>query len=108
MEELKEYYLSLKEEIMRNIKSLSEREIDASGDDVDQIQARALTRITECLGQRDIIKLRRLDYALTCIEKDTIDECESCSEPIGIKRLKLMPGIRVCVICAEKSEIKRR
>jgi DnaK suppressor protein len=108
MEELKEFYLKLKEEITSNIKSLSEREIDSSGDEVDHIQARSLTRVAESLGQRDIIKLRRIDYALSCIEKGTIDVCESCEEPIGIKRLKLIPGIRVCVICAEKTERKLR
>lgn len=106
--ELKDLYTRLRDEIVSSVQVMSQREVDASGDDVDAIQAKSLTHITERLGHRDMIRLRRLSYALKVMESGEINECEECCEPIGYKRLKAIPGVRACVLCAEKSEIRSR
>ena len=41
--------------------------------------------------------------ALKRIEDGTYDECETCGEPIGAKRLAVLPYATQCIRCAEES-----
>lgn len=34
-------------------------------------------------------------------------ECEECSADIPVKRQRALPGVRVCVACAEVADINR-
>lgn len=55
-------------------------------------------------------RLEAIDEALGRIDDDP-DEfglCEVCEEPIGGKRLELMPWVTLCVACQEKLERENR
>lgn len=53
------------------------------------------------------VKRRRLDeleLALKHMDAGTFGVCQSCSNPIPLKRLERMPGATLCVSCKEKQE----
>ncbi len=55
-------------------------------------------------------RLEAIDDALERLDDDP-DEfglCETCEEPIGSKRLELMPWVTLCVACQEKLERENR
>ncbi len=55
-------------------------------------------------------RLEAIDDALERLDDDP-DEfglCETCEEPIGSKRLELMPWVTLCVACQEKLEREHR
>lgn len=55
-------------------------------------------------------RLEAIDDALARIDDDP-DEfglCETCEEPIGSKRLELMPWVTLCVACQDKIERENR
>src|SRR5688572_27109108 len=55
-------------------------------------------------------RLEAIDDALARLDEDP-DEfglCETCEEPIGSKRLELMPWVTLCVACQDKLERENR
>lgn len=81
-----------------------EDEIDVDGDEIDKIQGDALAQMAQKLSSRELAKLTLIEAALSAISDGTINECEECGESIGEKRLMAIPGVRVCVSCAEEAE----
>ena len=51
-------------------------------------------------------RLSQIAEALALLEEDPEEYglCEDCEEPIGRKRLELMPWVKLCVACQEKRE----
>jgi DnaK suppressor protein len=79
-------------------------ELDVAGDDVDQIQGAVLTNVARNLSDRDTVRLEKIDIALNKIAHGTFGICESCGENIGEKRLEIIPGVEICINCAELEE----
>ncbi len=102
LKKLKEYLLDQRSKIVTQLNK--HEDIDIHGDEVDKIQGEALTSMLERLSFRDKNKLLQIDTALIAIEDGSIDECESCGESIGEKRLLAIPGVRICISCAEEAE----
>lgn len=73
-----------------------------------------LTEMTQAIASsRNRERSERLEAiadALARLDEDP-DEfglCETCEEPIGSKRLELMPWVTLCVACQEKLERENR
>lgn len=103
MEKIRQHYNELRKDIVSLI-NLKDGEVDIDGDDIDQIQGKAISAITEQLGQRDLMRLRRIDAALAKIAEGTFGHCEECGCEIGERRLMAIPGVETCVQCAEEME----
>ena len=59
------------------------------------------------LHERDRRVLMQIERALGKIEDGSYGHCESCSEMIGISRLKASPFTTLCIACKEEQEDKR-
>jgi DnaK suppressor protein len=104
MEKIKQHYLKLRKDIVAGINLKTSGEIDIDGDDIDQIQGKAISAIAEHLSHRDLMRLSRIDAALAKIADGTFGQCEECGTPIGERRLIAIPGVETCVQCAEELE----
>jgi DnaK suppressor protein len=69
-----------------------------------------LTRL-EAMGEQQVsehalaearIRLNRLKYALSRIDRDDYGICEECEEAIPAGRLEIMPEATLCVDCANE------
>jgi len=99
---IKELYIEQKRQITESLSKI--HDIDIDGDDVDAIQGNTLTTILEKLSARDLVRIKQINAGLLAIEEGIINECESCSGNIGEKRLIAIPGVRICISCAEEAE----
>lgn len=55
-----------------------------------------------------VARLAQIEAALQRLGEDPelFGACEDCDEPIGAKRLELMPWVRLCIQCAQEHEKK--
>lgn len=65
------------------------------------------TTLSIHLHERDRMILFQIDRALGKLEDGTYGQCESCSEIIGVGRLKASPFATLCVSCKEEQEDPR-
>lgn len=65
------------------------------------------TNLSIHLHERDRMVLFQIDRALGKLEEGTYGQCESCSEKIGVGRLKASPFATLCVACKEEQEDPR-
>ena len=56
------------------------------------------------LSSRDRNELKLIEEALFRISSGTYGSCESCSKPINLKRLQIMPLTTYCIECQETME----
>jgi DnaK suppressor protein len=52
--------------------------------------------------------IKKVKKALIRIEKGTFGTCESCGEPISMKRLKARPVTTQCIECKTKEEAQEK
>ena len=100
------FYAAQLEELKLAIKKQNtDVELDTDGDAVDEIQGQAIHEVFKALSARDHKRMQQIENALNLITAGAdIDECDECSGSIGEKRLKAMPGVRTCIVCAEEFE----
>lgn len=103
---IKQKLLQLKETI--SVKQLELLDIDNSGDEVDQIQAKILANIQTQLSSRDKTKLKAIDIVLNKIDEGSFGHCDECGEEISAKRLLINPLFTKCIGCAEELEALER
>ena len=107
LEKIKEQLQKKKAEILQNLENHKSEDInEKSGvEDAADIVASELNRETLYkLTQADRETLFLIDLALQKIESGTYGYCELCGEPIGEKRLKAIPWVRLCIKCSENEE----
>lgn len=97
------------EELQTELEVLIEKsnglEIDIDGDEVDELQGKSLILVHDKLAQNNLKKLLSVRNVINLIKSGSYDgTCEECGEDIGIKRLEVIPGVGLCVCCAELSE----
>lgn len=97
-------YTELRKEIVKTLLENSDCEIDIDGDIVDKLQGQSLANIQNRLCHSKLTKLRALDSAIDGLTSGDYGDCEECGEPIGMKRLEILPGVTTCVCCAELAE----
>ena len=108
LRKFKSLYEGMRREIISTLNTNSSCELDIDGDDIDQVQGKALSEVMNALSKRDIGRLSRIESALKKIEDGSFGTCESCGGKIGEKRLEALPGTDLCVQCAETEEFELR
>src|SRR3989339_873194 len=109
MKEIKDMLLEMQQKIIDEIER--ERVQSASaitndiGDSIDHATAERDRELFQLLGERDRLKLDRIEQALERIEDDSYGTCEECGTKISKKRLMAMPFTEFCIDC--KAEIER-
>ena len=53
-------------------------------------------------GETD--RLRLLEEAIDRLKEGAFGRCQSCTDPISVDRLKVIPYARLCIRCAEEAE----
>ncbi len=56
------------------------------------------------MRQRELVKLRNIEEALSRIDSGNFGVCEECDEPIKAKRLENQPWTTLCIVHAEEQE----
>ena len=73
-------------------------------DEMDLASSEYLQSFTFRLRGRERFFLDKIDQALKRIEDGSFGVCESCEEPISIKRLEARPETTLCIRCKEDQE----
>lgn len=102
----KRIFSERKDQLLRNIeeKSTTELDIDIDGDEVDIVQGMQISDLISKLSIRDLAQIKKLNIAIDKIERGIFGACINCDGAIGEKRLLALPGIDICVECAEEEE----
>ena len=56
------------------------------------------------LKNRETFTLKKINEAIQRIEHGTYGQCESCEEPIELRRLQARPTTTLCIACKEEEE----
>ena len=81
---------------------------DDLADEVDLASSELNQSMTMRLRDRDRTLLFKIEKALSRIEEGTFGICESCEEPIEIKRLMARPIATLCISCKEEQEQEKK
>ncbi len=73
-------------------------------DEMDLASSEYLQSFTFRLRGRERFFLDKIDQALKRIDDGSFGICESCEEPISIKRLEARPETTLCIRCKEDQE----
>jgi DnaK suppressor protein len=103
---LKKTYIETRDKLIKTLNNY-DCEIDCDGDETDFIQANALVKVQNKLSANYLKQLIAVKKAIEQIDNDSYGVCEECDEEIGIKRLEAIPGITICICCAEQAEINK-
>ncbi len=77
---------------------------DDRPDEVDQATTDAEQSMRIRLRNRERLYLKKVKEALARIEEGIFGMCETCEEPIEIRRLEARPTATLCVACKEEEE----
>ena len=80
------------------------RERNIGRDSIDESMEEEIFSTELRLRDREKFLLGKILGALERLDAGTIDECESCSEAIGYKRLLARPVTTLCIDCKEERE----
>ena len=80
------------------------RERNIGRDSIDESMEEEIFSTELRLRDREKFLLGKISGALDRITDGTIDECESCGEKIGFKRLMARPVTTLCIECKEEAE----
>ncbi|MCA9583310.1 MAG: TraR/DksA C4-type zinc finger protein [Myxococcales bacterium] len=80
--------------------------LDASDlpDEMDLASSEYMQSFTFRLRGRERFFLQKIDKALRKIDENEFGVCESCEEPINLKRLEARPETDLCIRCKEDQE----
>jgi len=73
-------------------------------DEMDLASSEYLQSFTFRLRGRERFFLDKIDQALKRIDDASFGICESCEEPISLKRLEARPETTLCIRCKEDQE----
>jgi DnaK suppressor protein len=80
------------------------RERNIGRDSIDESMEEELFSTELRLRDREKFLLGKINGAITRLQEGSINECESCGEPIGFKRLLARPVTTLCIECKEEAE----
>jgi DnaK suppressor protein len=108
IERLRKVLLKEREEIIGDVKQISESSQEVGQDGIQDIGDEAANvynkQILLTLNENERMRVKEVDEALDRIESKTYGICEECGEPIGLKRLEVKPVAKYCVPCKTKLE----
>ncbi len=112
LKRFKEMLLERRNVLTQNKESINEQSVVFSTDDlpdeVDLASSETEQAINLKLRDRERFLIRKIDKALQKIEAGEYGLCESCGDPIGIKRLEARPVTDLCIQCKEEQEARER
>ncbi len=73
-------------------------------DEMDLAASEYIQSFTFRLRGRERFFLDKIEKALARIDDGTFGICESCEEPISVKRLEARPETQLCIRCKEDQE----
>jgi len=78
-------------------------------DEIDTAVSESSLSFTGRMRERERGLLNKIEKSLEKIERGTYGECESCSEEIGLERLRARPVADFCIACKDEQErLERR
>lgn len=108
----KKLLLDEKQRILNNTKNTIHYELNISQDDMPDEADQAANAINQNLvfklRDRERQLLGKIDEALARMDEGNFGTCESCEEPIEIKRLEARPVSTLCLNCKEKQEHREK
>jgi DnaK suppressor protein len=100
------------ETVLKNAKKTLSEDMTLDADDLpdemDLASSEYLQSFQFRLRGREKIFLKKIEDALARIENGTFGLCESCDEPISVKRLEARPETTLCIRCKEDQERTER
>lgn len=112
LKRFKEMLTERRNALTQNKESLGEQSVvfntDDLPDEVDLASSETDQAINLKLRDRERFLIRKIDKALQKIENGEYGECESCGDPIGMKRLEARPVTDLCIRCKEEQEARER
>lgn len=107
-EKLLKSYTEMKNDLIKTLDKHSvDCDIDIEGDQTDVIQGDALARVQTTLLKNYVKKLKAIQTSIKKINDEDFGLCEECEEFIGFKRLEALPGVTLCISCAENLEMAK-
>ena len=88
--------------------ALSELSVRTIGDAADEAVREDEIDLQFAFEESDLEELRRLDVAESRLEREDFGICQSCKEPIEMKRLLAVPETALCYDCAVEAGRKNR
>jgi|SRR5687768_15482603 DnaK suppressor protein len=73
-------------------------------DEMDLASSEYIQSFTFRLRGRERMFLQKIEKALKKMDEDVFGICESCEEPINLKRLEARPETELCIRCKEDQE----
>lgn len=83
-------------------------DVDDLPDEMDLASSEYLQSFQFRLRGREKSFLKKIEDALARIDDGSFGMCESCDEPISIKRLEARPETTLCIRCKEDQERTER
>lgn len=77
-------------------------------DEAEVVSQHISSNISIHLHERDRMALLQIERALCRIAEGSYDCCESCTESIGVRRLKARPFATLCIACMEEHEESKK
>ncbi len=107
-EQLREALLVERRRLLRNAQDglafSMNRERNIGRDSIDESMEEEIFSTELRLRDREKFLLGKITGAIERLDGKTIDECESCGESIGFKRLLARPVTTLCIECKEEAE----
>ncbi len=108
----KRILLEEKQRLLNNSKNALKNELALSPDDLPDETDLAASEINQNLifklRDRERQLLSKIDQALGRMEEGSFGVCESCEEPIELRRLEARPSTTLCIACKEKQEHREK
>jgi DnaK suppressor protein len=113
LERIRQRLVSQRDQILGNARRTLNGDVHLDPDDfpdeLDTASSEIQVAFTGRLREREQRLLSKIDQALKKIAQGEYGACESCGEPIGVKRLEARPVAELCIDCkAEQERIERR
>ena len=102
---LEERKQKLVEEAQGQLDGAREEATMRMSDEVDLASAEYDQAFLHRMRDREKGLLKKISKALVRIEEGEYDECESCGNYIGYKRLSARPEANLCIECKEEQEM---
>lgn len=108
LKRFREILLARKKDILRNAQRTLHEDMALDADDLpdemDLASSEYLQSFTFRLRGREKVFLEKIDRALGKIDSGSFGVCETCGEPISIKRLEARLETTLCIRCKEDQE----
>jgi DnaK suppressor protein len=112
LKKIKDILLERRQALLQGRESINEQSVVFSTDDlpdeVDLATSETDQAVNLKLRDRERFLIRKIDKALQKIENGDYGDCESCGDPIGMKRLMARPVTDLCIRCKEEQEARER